>query len=142
MTGSHGIRTACPNNRGTSLIELTCAVFLLTLGIFGALTLHLRAMDGTRGLQQQAVALDAVRNEIETLRAADFASLSPGVEQPFRTADSLTSRLFDGRGTVAISATPVPDLVEVSAEVLWKADTGRRARVTLSTRIARKERQP
>ncbi len=142
MTGSHGIRTARPNNGGTSLIELTCAVFLLTLGIFGALTLHLRAMDGTRGLQQQAVALDAARNEIETLRAADFASLTPGAEQPFRTADSLTSRLFDGRGTVAISETPVPDLVEVSAEVLWKADTGRQARVALTTRIARKERQP
>lgn len=124
---------------GSTLIELTCALFLVTMGVFGAMTLHLRAMDGTRGLQQEAIALQALRNEIETLRAADFDSLVPGEELPFRTADGLVERLFLGQGAVQITPTASPDLMEVSAQVVWKADSGRRAHQRLTTRIARKE---
>lgn len=124
---------------GSTLIELTCALFLVTMGVFGAMTLHLRAMDGTRGLQQEAIALQALRNEIETLRAADFDSLVPGADEPFRTQDGLLERLFDGHGAVQISPTPVVDLVEVSVRVDWKADSGRKAHQALTTRIARKE---
>lgn len=123
---------------GTSLLELSCALFLVTLGVFGALTLHAQAMSGTRGLHQTAVAFDALRNELETLRATNFDALKLGTAQAFRSDLALLERLVDGAGSVDIEATPLPDLVQVTARVAWTGDTGRRIEQRLTTRIARR----
>jgi hypothetical protein len=118
------------------MMELTCAFAVLTVGVFGALQLQMRALDATRVLRDDALAAAALANEIETLRALPFGELRPGAALPFRGDDHMLARLHAAEGRVDIADTGIAGLREVRVEVAWTAETGRRARREATTRIA------
>lgn len=128
--------TACDRRAGFSMMELTCAFAVLTVGVFGALQLQMRALDATRMLRDDALAATALANEIETLRALPFDALSPGVALPFRSGDAVLGRLHAAEGRVDIAETDLAGLRDVRVEVVWSAETGRRAHRSATTRIA------
>ena len=52
------------NNGGAMLLELVCALFIVTVGLFGIMQMYLVAMDKTRGINEYAIASTALNNEI------------------------------------------------------------------------------
>lgn len=131
-------------NRGFSLIELNCALFVVTAGIFGVLGTYQLVMDKTRALNEYALAERIVRNEIECLRALPFAALEAAENAPFRTRTPGIERLVNAAPAVAIvdRADLAPGLKEVRARIAWTGEKGRTITYELVTLIADKGALP
>lgn len=131
-------------NSGFSLIELNCALFVVTAGIFGVLGTYQLVMDKTRALNEYALAERIVRNEIESLRALPFAALEAAEAAPFRSQTPGLERLVNATPTLTIldRAETAPGLKEVRARLAWTGEKGRTIRYELVTLIADKGNAP
>ena len=125
---------------GFSLIELTCALFIVTLGVFGIIQMYLVGMDKTRAVNEYAVAFQALNNEIETLRALPFEAFEEGKDLPFRSETPALERLVHARGTVTVvdRTAETPGLKQVRARLRWTGEHGRIIEKHVTTLIARK----
>ena len=124
---------------GYSTMEMTATLFVLTVGLFGALQLFSFGLDRMRALDESSVAMQAVQNEIEVLRAAPFASLTDG-EHAFVSEAPELSRLenADTRVVIAPVAGVSAALKEVTATIVWISENGRRSERTLTTLLTEK----
>jgi Tfp pilus assembly protein PilV len=124
--------------RGATLVEAMCATFILTIGVFGAIDMYIRAMDETKAVAEHGAVMRALSNEIETLRAAPFAELREGAE-PFRSQTPEIDHVKDAVGTVRIAPEEgVPGLMQVCATLRWRGEHGRAIEKSLTTLIAEK----
>ncbi|GMU94115.1 MAG: hypothetical protein AMXMBFR4_31730 [Candidatus Hydrogenedentota bacterium] len=129
------------DSAGTTHLELIAAVFVVSVGIFGAFQLFRFCLDRTAAINEINVAVRAVQNELETLRAAPFDQLVPG-ERGFISSTPELDRLAHVAARVVISAEPEhPDsLRRVSATVTWIGENARRIEKSMTTLIG--ERRP
>jgi len=76
-------RYTSPRNSGFSLIELTCAMFIISLGLFAVVHVYLQGIEKMRAIDEYETALCALNNEIETLRALPglFAGGNAGIHR-------------------------------------------------------------
>ena len=132
--------TDIKNNRGASLLELTCALFLVTVGAFGALHMYLIGIDKAKGVQEYEIAMQALNNEIESLRAVDFEELKAGTGLPFLSDTPALDRLVNvERNTVIVDkAEETRGLKQVRVRIRWTGEYGRRIEKNLTTLIAKK----
>ncbi|HPO14131.1 MAG TPA: hypothetical protein PLI09_11850 [Candidatus Hydrogenedentes bacterium] len=125
-------------NRGIGHLELLCALFVVTVGAFGAIQMHMLSMDSTKAVNEYAIALRALNNEMETLRALPFSALEDG-SHPFKSETPELERLVRPAGTCVIKEyAGVPDLKEVQVSLRWTGAHGRRIEKHLTTLIAKK----
>lgn len=131
-------------NAGFTLIELNCALFVITTGLFGVLGIYSLVIDKTNSVQEAALAERAVRNEIEMLRAQPFTALEPGEARPFQSGTPRLERLKDVRAAVAVidRSEGNAGLKEVRARVVWRGDNGRMMTKELVTLVADKGVRP
>lgn len=123
---------------GSALIELTCALFVVTLGVLGVLQMYSVGMDKTNAVNEYAIALRAVDNELETLRTLPFEELSNG-KHPFRSRTPELERLVRAAGTVTVTDYPgVQGLKEVHVFLRWTGEHGRIIEKQLTTLISKK----
>ena len=132
--------TRC-STAGFSLIELTAALFVLAVGLFGTLQMYNVIAEKLLHVQECEIAARALNAEIETLRALPFSQLTdrenaPFVSQPFGT-DNLVNL------TTRLTIQPHPDrrlkLKRVTATILWTGEHGRKIEKSLTTLIGDKE---
>jgi hypothetical protein len=125
---------------GFSLIELCTALFIVTVGTFGVLTMFIHGLNKVRVINQTRIAVRAVQNEIETRRAMPFDQLMPG-NSPFVSQTPELERLDEARTAVLIaddtSVAPAR-LRRITASVAWVGENGRRIEKRLSMLIADK----
>ncbi len=123
---------------GSSLIELTCALFVMCVGIFGVIHLYMNGLDKMRAIGEYETALCALSNEIETLRALPPGSLSPGESLPFRSETPGMDRLHlaDARVDAAPWPSAPNELMQVTARIQWRGEHGRLMEKRLTTLIA------
>lgn len=134
-----GIRRGGGRKAGMSLLEMSCALFIVTMGLFGVIQMYMTGISNMKTLSEKQVAMRAAENEIETLRALPFAELVPGAALPLRAATAGTEKLHNLSGTVDIAAPDgAPDLREVHVCIEWTGEHGRRIRQELTTLIADK----
>ena len=128
------------SNHGAALFELTCAIFIVTVGVFGALQMQLHTMDKLHALQDYAVAERVLSNEIETLRAMQFDALAPGAGLPLRSDTPLLAKLEEATASVDILPhDDLPGLWEVRVHVTWTIEHRRRVTKEVTTLIARRD---
>lgn len=134
-----GIRPA-RGRTGFSLIELTCALFIITVGVFGVFQMYSIALDKTRALKEYAVAQTALLNEIETLRSMPFDQLTDTDNGPFHSVTPEIKRLMKVQSVVTITDRSQNNrgLKEVQVTVRWIGEHGRRIEKRLTTLIANK----
>lgn len=134
----HGSRAAYCRVAGASLIELSCAIFLVTTGMFGGIHLYMQSLDRIREVNEYEAALCALSNELETLRALPYHSLTPGYEMPFRssTPGLDTLHLARARVTIIEATDESPGLKQVTAAVRWVGAGGRIIERELVTLVA------
>ncbi len=140
MNRNHRIARTRTRRRGFSLIELTCALFVVTVGVFGALQLYTVGLTKMKTVDEYAVALRVLNNEVETLRALPFAELQPATKIPFRSHTPEGERLVNATGTVTITdrSEGGARLREVFVRLRWTGEYGRTIDKSLTTLIAEK----
>jgi type II secretory pathway pseudopilin PulG len=130
-----------PGNGGFLMIELVAALAVLTIGLLGVVQTYHFGMDKIRTMRESAIALRAVQNEIETLRALPFANLVDVENGPFVSQTPDLEQLV--KATPALTIRPYSDprlrLKEVAACVRWVGDNGRIMQRAATTLMADKE---
>jgi len=127
-------------NAGFTVLELTAAIFVMTVGLAGVAQLCRFGLDRMRIMEEQAIAVQAMQNEMESLRSMPFSALTDGAHSFVSTAATLErlGPLVEARVTIA----PVPGvsapLKEVTASVVWRTGNARRAERSITTLIAEK----
>lgn len=126
------------NTAGVALAELICSVFILTVGMGGVIQMYHLGLQKTAALAEYAVALEALQNELETLRSQPFDSLTPGIGQSFTSDPESWKTLTKVRGIVTIksvSESSVP-LKEITVRIRWTGEHGRRITKSLTTLVS------
>lgn len=119
---------------GFSLVELTCAVFVLTVGVFGVIQMFYFGLNKVRALSDAEVAVRAIQNEVEVLRALPFPELGSGTVG-FRSETPETERFVNVKLEVRIEDTGAA-LKKVTVSIAWAGDNGRRVEKSVTTLIA------
>ena len=91
-----------PAPKGFSLLELLCAIFVISTGLTVALCGHFSSRDHLRENEARLMALTALENELETLRALPYSHLSTGAGQAFQSRNPMLDRLVDAACVTAI----------------------------------------
>lgn len=121
------------DNRGFSLLELTCAIFVVTVAGFGSIQLYSVGMDKIVMMREYDVATAELRNEVERLRAMPFETIADGmaVSAPSTALATLYEPIL------AIKASErSPGLKAVEVSLAWKSRGGRTITRKLDTLIA------
>jgi len=126
--------------RGFALLELIAALFILTMGMFGVVQMYLFGLDKMRAMNETAVAMRAIQNEVETVRAMPFDELRNVEAGPFRSETPETAELVN-----AVPAVTIRDydggarrLKEVTVSIRWTGEHGRTITKRVTTLIADK----
>lgn len=126
-----------PNGKGFALLELIFALFIVTAGMFGVIQMYLLGLDKTKALSEYTLAMEAVQNEMETLRAMPPGSLVPVSKGEFMTRPRALDDLMNAQGTVSIEKVKgTPGLKEISVRLVWTGEKGRRIEKGLTTLVA------
>ena len=125
---------------GFSLLELTAALFVITVGLFGAMQMYFHGAAKLRAVNQSALAMRSVENELETLRALPFDELDDATERSFVTDTSEIVELLGAQASVTIQdydETTLP-LKQISAIVEWRGENGRLIRKSVTTLVGKR----
>jgi len=125
---------------GFALVELIAALFILTIGMFGVIQMYHFGMAKMHAMNESAVAIRAVRNEVETLRAVPFDELRNVEAGPFRSETPAVAELVNVVPAVAIKdyGDGTQRLKEVTVAIEWTGEHGRLIRKSVTTLIADK----
>jgi len=132
----HKVSRSRARNGGFSLLELTCALFVVTVAGFGSIQLYSIGMSKIVMMREYDVAAVTLRNEVERLRAMPFGSIADGMEVSPPSAALET--LHEPTLTLAISDRAA-GLKEVVVGLTWESRGGRSITRELTTLIADKE---
>jgi len=132
------IRTAARRHKGLSLIELSAALFVLTVGMMGMVQMYHFAIAKMHAMNETKVAIRAIQNEIETLRSVPFDELRNGETAELCSETPAVENLVDVRPTVTISdyGDSKRPLKEVTVTVRWTGEHGRAIARSATTLIA------
>ncbi len=125
---------------GFALIELITALFILTIGMFGVIQMYHFGLAKMQAMNESAVAIRAVRNEVETLRAIPFDKLQNVEAAPFRSETPAMAELVNVVPAVAIKDYDgrAKRLKEVTVAITWTGEHGRTIKKSVTTLVADK----
>jgi len=129
---------------GVSLLEILAALFVFSIGLLGSLKMYDVMLDKVRAMRENDIAVCALQNEMETLRAMPFEALAERTGAPFVSHTPDIEQLVQVLPTVDVRpyGQPALALKEVHISVRWRGDNGRVIEKTLSTLIGKKEAGP
>jgi len=133
---AYRVRRRAGGSEGFSLLELTCAIFVLTVGVFGVIEMFYFGMNKVRALSDAEVAMRAVQNEVEVLRSVPFDELRIETTS-FRGDTPETERLMNATPEVRIEDAG-SGLKRIAVSIAWTGDNGRRIAKGVTTLIADK----
>lgn len=124
--------------RGFTLLELTCAIFVISAGLFGILHIYLQGIDKMQAINEYETAICALSNEMEMLRTVPFDALELGNGQPFHSETPGLEHLHLAETLTFIAAEEDDTaLKRVTVRIRWIGEHGRRIEKELTTLIAR-----
>lgn len=124
-------------SNGFSLVELTCALAVVSIGLGSVIHVYLRGIEKMRAIDEYETALCVLNNELETLRAQPWDALEPGDALPFRSAPHIEGlRLAETWAAIEDASGGDAGLKQVTARIRWIGEHGRRIEKELTTFIA------
>lgn len=134
-------RTKKSSAAGFSLLELTAALFVLGVGMFGTLQMYNVLSGKLLHVQETEIAARALNAEIETVRSLPFSELANRENAPFISKPAGTENLVNL--VTRLSIRPYADsklnLKLVTATLLWSGEHGRTIEKSITTLVADKE---
>ena len=137
MVARGSIAKRVNGREGFSLIEITTALFVLIVGLFGVFQLFHFGIGKMRVIDESAIAQQAVQNELETLRAIPYAQLEDGA-RGFAAQDPALQSLVHAEGTITIASAEISGLKRVDIALRWVTQNGRVAERSVTTLIGDK----
>ncbi|MCC6490620.1 MAG: hypothetical protein IT364_24250 [Candidatus Hydrogenedentes bacterium] len=133
-------RNAC---LGASYLELTASLFILSVGIMASFQLFHFTMDRMRVVKEEGIAMRAMQNEVEWLRARPFEEIALG-ETPFASSTPELSQLVSATSRVKVDLfrPDLPELKRVEATLTWRGDQGRTVTRSIVSLVAEKRATP
>ena len=125
------IRKLSPD-AGFSLVELVCALSVISVGLFGILHLMHIALNHTRTLQEYRVAHEIIENALEELRSEAYETMEAGVFL-LDQATLGASGLHLAEGSLSIQPHSYDHVWEITVKLRWVGDKGRVIQRQLST---------
>lgn len=124
--------------RGAALLEITCALFLITTGLFGVLQMYAHALEHTAWQVESDLAETVLSNELETVHAVGFGGLALGEHAAFLSDTRARNRLKGLATRRTVSPTPGVEAFArtVTVSVSWRARTGRTVEKSVTTIVA------
>lgn len=122
-------------NGGFTLLELVCALFIITTAGFGALQLYHIGIDKTKVVAEHDIATSILKGEMERLRTVPFADLSR--HEAFAAMPPEAAVLHEPEGFLDMEQV-MPGLTSVTVTLRWQSRHGRWVTRSLTTRIANK----
>ncbi len=131
---ARSIRSNRNGRLGFSYLELTAALFVFSLGIMGAFQLFHFTLSKTRVIKEDAIAMRAIQNEIETLRVQPFSELVDGTRGLTSACPEL-AQLKNAHGDVRIDPYEgfPGDLKQVQVTLEWTGDNARHRTLSSTT---------
>jgi len=128
------------SQHGSPMLELTVALFILTVGVFGVIQMFHFGLDKMRAMNEANLAMRVLQNETEALRAVPFEQLQNQEDGPFLGDASEAAKLMNAEPRVTIRdyGEPALRLKEVTVRVAWTGEHGRRIEKRLTTLIGDK----
>ena len=125
------------NQSGVTLLELIAALFVLTVGMFGVIQMYHYGLGKMHALNESAVAMEAVQNEIETLRSLPYSQLRNTDSGHFVSETPALARLVNATPRVRIndSSQGAKRLKEVTVSIKWTGENGRTIEKKVTTLI-------
>ncbi len=122
---------------GFMLMELTVAFSILMVGLFGVIVMYNFGTAKLEALRESSIALGAIENELETLRARPYAALENVAQGAFVSETPQLATLVNARPSVTISdyGDSALRLKEVTVRVVWTGEHGRRIEKSMVTLI-------
>lgn len=126
--------------RGFALMEATAALFVVAVGLFGAIQMFHYGVRTIHTIQEHTIASRSMQNEMESLRGLPFDGLEPGRRLDFVSATPEMARLMNARAWVEIDGGEegAGGLLRVTVSLRWTGEHGRRIKRSVTTLIARK----
>jgi Tfp pilus assembly protein PilE len=123
---------------GFTLLELVAAFFILSVGVFGAMTMYHFGIAKTKAVSENRAVLNAIQNEVECLRALPFGELENRQAGPFLATSPTFKRLVNVTPALTIRDYPGVEgrLKEVTAQIRWTGEHGRTIAKSVTTLIA------
>lgn len=135
----HRFRGSRPTRRiGIAMLEVIVALTILTGAVFATIGLYTAGLNKLRATGETAIALEALQNELETLRTLPFGELATGEQLPFRSVTPGLDRLVGAAGAVDILETDTDGLRQVTVRVRWRGEHGRSIEKSATTLVADK----
>jgi len=124
--------------RGITLLEVICAVSIITIGVFGVIQLYIQGMRETRTIWQHQVATTVISNEIERLRALPAGMQSGESRFALALDGEVQTELPDSRGKVLLQRRPqLPEgLIEARVWLRWTGPHARQITREVTTLLA------
>lgn len=121
---------------GMSMLELTAALFVFSVGMMGAFQTFHYTLSRMRVLKEDGIAMRAIQNEMETLRGTDFSLLATGTHEFAERSPGL-EQLADVTATVELRPFNLGDSGLLVAEVVvrWTGDQGRAMEKSAATLV-------
>ena len=118
------------SKRGHTLLELTCALFVISVGLFGVIHIYLSGLEKMNAINEYETALCALHNE-------------PGEGLPFLSETPGMERLYLAEAQTCITAeNDSAALKRVTVRIRWIGEHGRRIEKKLTTLIAQTDTLP
>ena len=136
-SATHTISGACRRHKkaGFTLVEVLVSIMILAFCLSGTLFIFTKAHLLMNEIKQKAIALDAVKSEIETIRGMNFDSV---LLLGSNFSENGFNQLKNPVGTLTLSDTfSSGDIRRVTASVSWESISGRTNSVSLSTNVTR-----
>ncbi len=113
------------SKRGVYLLEVTAAMAVLSIGIMGTLQLFHVGIKAMQTAEEGQIAMRAIENELETLRAMPSSLHHDTMEQAFISNTPEIDWLHGARSVVTTEPGPEKTLAEVRVRIDWIGDKGR-----------------
>ena len=128
---------------GIAYLELTASLFVLSIGILGAFQLFHFSIDRMQNVTENNIAMRAIQNEIEWLRARPFAEVALG-EGPFASSTPESTQLVNAQARVNVDLfrPQLPEVKRVEVTLSWSGDQGRTITKSAVTLLADKRTMP
>ena len=106
---------------GIALLELVTALVIISIGLLGVVQMYQIGIGKIRESQRRTIALHAIDNEIETLRALPSTEFSAGRELPWRSDVAPLDVLQDAHTSLDVEPFEGHSpLLKVVARLRWR----------------------
>jgi type IV pilus modification protein PilV len=121
ITSLRRLQTRRRAQRGTSLIEVMIALFVIVVGLLPSLSLCGSSCRLSQQAQLRAAAYNSARDQMESLRALQFASRTTETTQSFTIPSAVTTQFPNARMTGTYMVVPLSTtLQQVIVQVSWR----------------------